>query len=127
MSNKEESTGRLNALARQCHEDSERWFGDTGTTEPGHDLVHHVLSLCGEAGELANLVKKIDRGSLDINDPSTRIKLASETTDVFVYLLNIAYILRVDLERSYLHIRANNEDRFMKERNARDERRDAGS
>lgn len=121
MSN-EESTGRLNALARQCHEDGDRWFGDMDV----NNIIHHTLALCGETGELANLVKKIDRGSLDFHDPATKIKLASELTDVFVYVLNLAYLFRVDLERSYLHVRAANEIRFMKERNARDERRNAG-
>lgn len=127
MASKDESSGKLNALALQCHEDSDKWFGDIVDIDGERAIVHHALSLCGEAGELANLVKKVDRGSLDLNDPSTRIKLAGELTDVFVYTLNLAYLLRVDLERSYLHIRANNETRFMIERNRRDERRAAGT
>lgn len=109
------STDFLNALAKQCREDSHRWFGDTS----GDNLVHHTLSLCGEAGELANIVKKIQRGSLDYNDPKVRIMLSSELTDVFVYLLNIAAITGTDLEKSYQVVRTNNERRFMEERNKR--------
>ena len=116
------TTGFLNKLAQQCREDSDRWFGDT----TGHGLVHHTLSLCGEAGELANIVKKIDRGSLDYKDPKVRVQLAGEMTDVLVYLLNIAGICGVDLEKSYQHVRANNERRFMQERRIRDERRSNG-
>jgi NTP pyrophosphatase (non-canonical NTP hydrolase) len=117
---REESTGFLNALAKQCAEDSDRWFGDM----PAHDsLPHHALAMAGEVGEFCNVVKKVDRGSLDINDPKVRIMLANELTDVFTYLLNLAAILRTDLERSYLHVRAHNEQRFMLERKARDERR----
>lgn len=94
------------ALAKQCNDDSLRWFPNS------HNVVHHTLSLCGEAGELANLVKKIDRGSLDIRDANTRYRLMMETTDVFVYLLNIAFLLGLDLQKAYDHVRAENEKRF---------------
>lgn len=114
------SQGVLAGLAIQCFQDSERWFGDTGA----HNLPHHTLSLAGEVGELANIVKKIDRGSLNHRDPIVKKQLAMEATDVFVYLLNIAAILNIDLYQSYMVVRTNNEKRFGK---AADDRRAANN
>lgn len=95
-------------LAQQCQEDSLRWFPES------NNVVHHALSLAGEVGELCNIIKKIDRGSLDIKDANVRYKLMMETTDVYVYLLNLAALFGLDLERSYEHVRALNEKRFGK-------------
>lgn len=102
---------QLFALAKQCHEDSLRWFPHT------HNIPHHTLSMCGEAGEVANIVKKLDRGDLNIGDANTRYKLMMEVTDVFVYLLNISYLLGLDLEKAYMHVRAENEKRFGGKKN----------
>ena len=108
-------------LEMQAREDSARWFGDQGAHS---SLVHMTLALCGEAGELANIVKKLDRGSLDIRDAATRYQLMMETTDVYVYLLNIAGMLGLDLEQSNQHVRGLNEKRFMEERRQREAKRD---
>jgi len=53
----------LNELAIQCHEDVEKWFPDLAW-----NLPHQALGLCGEAGELANLVKKLS----EVQSPSPR-------------------------------------------------------
>lgn len=105
--------------SQQCLEDSERWFGDVGG-HLAHSITHHSLALAGEVGEVCNIIKKIERGSLDIRDAKVRHHLAMELTDVYVYLLNLAGILRVDLEKSYDQVRTNNEHRFMEERRARE-------
>lgn len=104
-------------LAKQCVEDSERWFGDSACV---YSIPHHALAMAGEVGEFANIVKKIERGSLDIRTPKVRHDLAMELTDVFVYMLNLAGLLKIDLGRSYDMVRANNERRFMEERAKRD-------
>jgi NTP pyrophosphatase (non-canonical NTP hydrolase) len=106
-------------LSQQAREDSKRWFGDVGAH---NSLVHMTLALCGEVGELANIVKKIDRGSLDIKDANVRYQLMMETTDVYVYLLNIAGMLGLDLEQSNQHVRALNEKRFTEQRREREQR-----
>jgi NTP pyrophosphatase (non-canonical NTP hydrolase) len=101
--------------ARAALADSERWF-----PEVAHSVVHHALSLTGEAGEFANLIKKIERGSLDINDPSVRMRLMMELTDTYIYLLNLAGLLNFDLSKAYDMARAQNEKRFTAERTERE-------
>jgi len=108
---------RTGFLAKQCVEDSERWFGDV---DAHHSVPHHALALAGEVGEFCNIVKKIDRGSLLFSDAKTRVDLAMELTDVYVYLLNLAGLLDIDLERSYEVVRGKNETRFMEQRKARE-------
>lgn len=105
-------------LAKQCVLDSDRWFGDQPAA---HSVVHHSLALAGEVGEFCNIVKKIDRGSLNFGDSKVRYDLAMELTDVFVYVLNLAGLLNIDLEKSYQLVRTNNEERFMKQRKERED------
>ncbi len=93
--------------ARECLEDSKRWFPHVANS-----ITHVTLGMAGEAGEFANIVKKIERGDLDINDAATRIRLREEATDIYIYLLNIAGLLNFDLSKSYYATRANNEKRF---------------
>jgi NTP pyrophosphatase (non-canonical NTP hydrolase) len=66
-----------------------------GTFKPGSEEDRHFLALamCGEAGEVANLIKKQWRGD---NIPDFQDKLEEEIGDVFAYLtlLSIAYGLR---------------------------------
>lgn len=106
-------------MSKQCMEDSERWFGDSYTVK---SIPHHALSMCGEAGEFANVVKKIERGSLQLGDANTRLKLAMELTDTFVYMLNLAGLLGIDLEKSYHYVRGENEARFVVQRAEREAR-----
>ena len=113
------SDSRLVQLAKQAVTDSDRWFGDTGIHQ---SVPHMTLAMCGEVGEFANLVKKIERRSLDLNDASTRIRLAEELDDVFVYMLNIAGLLHIDLEAVHVQVRGKNEKRFMAERVSRNGR-----
>jgi NTP pyrophosphatase (non-canonical NTP hydrolase) len=83
-------------------------------------LVHHALSLAGEAGEVANEIKKVDRGSQSLSDAQVRMKIAMEIDDVFVYLLNIAGVLGIDLGRIHERVRAQNDARFTEQRRQRE-------
>jgi NTP pyrophosphatase (non-canonical NTP hydrolase) len=91
----------------QCVADSQRWF-------PRHQTLSHlVLSLTGEAGELANLVKKVDRGSHSLEE--LKEKIVGEAIDVLVYLYNIMGLPElhdVDWEVAWNAVRAANEARF---------------
>lgn len=108
----------LIVLARQCVEDSRRWFPDVA---PGPDdtprqtimqIVHHTVAMFGEVGEFANIVKKIERGSLDLNDGEVQFNLRDELADVLIYLLNLAGMLKIDLLYAYNDKRERNEVRF---------------
>lgn len=79
----------LHFLMNQCTKDSHRWF-------PGkaQELPNLVLCMCGEAGEVANLVKKIVRGSITIEEAMNpeefnKSSLQEEIVDVLIYLLNL--------------------------------------
>lgn len=98
----------LNDLVRQCRDDSARWFPHPTSGQ----LVHYSLALAGEVGEFCNIVKKVDRGSLDINDATVRFQLRSELTDILIYVASLAAVLNVDLTKQYQYVRANNEKRF---------------
>lgn len=106
-------------LQKQCVEDSTKWFGDS---HAAHSIPHHALALAGEVGEFANIVKKVDRGSLSIHDAAVRHDMAMELADIFTYLMNIAGLLGVDLGKAYQHKRAQNEKRFTEQRKEREAR-----
>jgi NTP pyrophosphatase (non-canonical NTP hydrolase) len=99
----------LAQLAQACMADSERWF-------PGqaHSMAFLTLALAGEVGELANIVKKVERGSLDPHDAAVKRMMDMETTDVLIYLMNIFALLKVDPAKSYEKKRQENEQRFGK-------------
>lgn len=107
----------ISDLEKQCLEDSVKWFGDRAAAR---DIPHHALALAGEVGEFCNIVKKIERGSLEFRDATVQHDLAMELTDVFVYTLNLAGMLGIDLEKTYEIVRNNNEKRFTAQRAERD-------
>lgn len=96
----------LNEIAQQCMEDSEKWFPETA-----HALPMTVLCMAGEVGELANLIKKVERGS-HVLDERMMYAIAMEITDVFIYVCNAAAIINLDLEEAYKAKREINEARF---------------
>jgi NTP pyrophosphatase (non-canonical NTP hydrolase) len=100
----------INDLAKQCREDSLAWFPDVAD-----DIPFFALAMAGEVGEFANLVKKVQRGSLDAKSAGTRHDLAMELTDVVIYALNLAALLKVDLHQTYKMKRAENVKRFGKD------------
>lgn len=65
---------------------------------PGYyfNLEYPTLGLCGEAGEIANKVKKISRDNLSMD--SVRADIASELGDVLWYAAAVASELGVSLQ-----------------------------
>jgi NTP pyrophosphatase (non-canonical NTP hydrolase) len=110
----------LDMLVKQCAKDSTEWFpeaADASATDPEarrRAVMHHTLALCGEAGEIANLVKKMDRGSYDIDSEVFQRSVKEEIADVFTYLLNLAGLFEMDLLRAYMSKRDKNVKRFGK-------------
>jgi len=105
----ESRDGPLWKLSRQAYADSKLWF-----PEQADNLVHHALGLCGEAGEVAEIVKKLDRGSLNLRDAEVRYRLMMEVTDVQTYVFSTAGMLQMDLDKSVQHVRSENMKRFGK-------------
>lgn len=79
--------------ARIIHE---RWTKIGKVSTDPYDTTHVrflALALCGEAGELANLIKKSWRGdSIKTED------IAAELADVRIYLEHLSHALNVDLD-----------------------------
>ena len=96
----------IRAIQDSCVEDSKRWFPDIQPTP--HYLT---IALAGEVGEFANIVKKVMRGSLEMNN-KTRVELAMELTDCLIYACLLASSLQVDLGECYQLKREYNEERF---------------
>ena len=121
MSNRTSNNGEPSLLAKmskQAGEDSEKWFDDCAVV---HSIPHHTLALAGEVGEFANLVKKIERGDLRMGDARVRHALAMELTDVLTYVLNLAYLLNIDLAKAYEVKRNENDKRFTEQRRLREQ------
>jgi len=69
-----------------------------------------VVCLVGELGEFANTLKKVNRGDTSYQD--ARANLEEELTDVFIYLMQIANQMGINLEDSYLRKLEKNRQRF---------------
>lgn len=95
----------IEEITTQCREDSQRWFPDT---EDG--LAFMVLALAGEVGELANLVKKVERGTHTMTQ--LKEEMGKEAIDVLIYLCNIFYLLDIKPSEVYRAKREFNERRF---------------
>ena len=71
-----------------------------------------LISMFGEIGETANLVKKSVRGDFKLE--SIKEQLSEEIADIFIYLMKICIQLDIDLENSYLNKKEKNMERFKK-------------
>ncbi len=97
----------LAQIQNEIQEDNHRFF-----PEQAENLGHHVLALCGEVGEVANLIKKFQRGSIQAGDENAFFDLAGELADVFIYVMSCAAIIGIDMEEIYAAKREYNVTRF---------------
>lgn len=97
----------LNEVQEEIRTDSELFFPDMA-----NDLPHHLLGLAGEVGEVANLVKKAQRGSEHFEDPEFYSEVVNEVVDTFIYIMSIANILSFDMGECYDIKRTHNYTRF---------------
>lgn len=56
-----------------------------------------MTALVGEVGEAANLMKKIRRGDVSLEDPNVKQALADEFADIATYLDILAMQMHIDL------------------------------
>lgn len=90
---------------------SGRFEWDSKITDSNIEMLEFLLvSLTGEVGEFANIVKKIARGDFELEE--VKDNLREELTDIFIYLMKLSYQLDIDLEESYLNKKKKNEERF---------------
>jgi NTP pyrophosphatase (non-canonical NTP hydrolase) len=97
----------LREIAAQVHRDSAFWFGEELTL----NAPYMCLALCGEVGEVANIIKKLQRGSL-VQTEEVRNDIAEEITDSFIYVIALAHACGVDLGKAYDAKRAINIGRW---------------
>jgi len=79
-------------------------------------LQVNAIGLTGEVGEFANVLKKLIRHGESgvVADEDLWNGLREELTDVFIYLLKLADLLGMNLEKSYFEKMAKNAQRFKK-------------
>lgn len=64
----------------------------------GNNFIYPTLGLAGEAGEVANKIKKIERDSGGVVDASAREALLGELGDVLWYIAQLSTELNLSLE-----------------------------
>jgi NTP pyrophosphatase (non-canonical NTP hydrolase) len=75
----------------------------------GENLTYPALGLCGEAGEVAEKIKKTIRDDGGVLTEERRLALAAELGDVLWYAAQLATEAGLDLER----IAADNLDKLL--------------
>jgi NTP pyrophosphatase (non-canonical NTP hydrolase) len=86
----------ITAIARRCHANSANWFPSNHTTERAA-ITHCTLGLAGEAGEVANKVKKL-YGYVDQEiPPELRVDIIGELIDTLIYDLVLLDVLGADI------------------------------
>jgi NTP pyrophosphatase (non-canonical NTP hydrolase) len=98
----------LGELVQGALEDNDAWFPNMGRS-----AFFHAACMAGEAGEVINWLKKVERGSITLEECIDDV--AEEITDVFTYMLGLCGMLGIDLEEEYNAKRYVNEKRFGKE------------
>jgi len=113
----EEIHMNLERMITQCTADSERWFPDK------QELPFLALCLGGEVGEIQNLLKKVERGSITIAEITdeeymahkNKSSLQEEIVDALIYLCNMMGVKEfkdVDWKAIWDGKRKFNEERF---------------
>jgi NTP pyrophosphatase (non-canonical NTP hydrolase) len=98
----------LHAFGNEMIMDSIRWFGEEVATS----LTITSMGVAAESGEQLDVVKKIMRGSKDLEDAAVMEELAVELIDVWIYWCQLITLLDIDVEQTYARKRAENEERF---------------
>jgi len=104
----------ISQLQESFDEEHSGHFGwSVPVTEDNLDMLAFLaLGICGEAGELANTVKKVVRG--DHTLVAARHEIEEEVADIFIYLVKTCNQVDIDLERAYLRKLEANRTRFKR-------------
>lgn len=71
---------------------------DHGSPIPNADLAYYTLAFAGEAGEVANEIKKMYRDEKGLITPERRINTIKELGDCMWYMSRIAALLHASLD-----------------------------
>jgi NTP pyrophosphatase (non-canonical NTP hydrolase) len=86
-----------------CVDDVEQFDIDHGVTSENEDslknIVYNCLCLSGEAGEVANVAKKMWR---DGDSPELRKHLQEELVDCVIYICKLILIMKFDFDKSWV-------------------------
>lgn len=79
-------------------------------------LLFLSVAISGEVGEFNNLVKKLYRSKFYKEEELENIdeRIREEFIDIFIYLLTIAILMNIDIEKEFLKKLEYNKKRFMK-------------
>jgi len=69
-------------------------------SRPHEEIIYAVLELCGEAGELANVLKKFMRGDKSVINPDDVQSIIDEIADVRICTELVASTLDIDLDKA---------------------------
>src|SRR5436190_20432898 len=83
----------------EAHASRFEW-AQTISADRTQPLQYIALALAGEVGELANVVKKLERGDFDYAHAMSLLQ--DEVADVLIYLLKLSYQADIDLEAAFL-------------------------
>ena len=106
-------TTDIGALTKRAWSVHQRHLNRARIGEPGSegDTRFLALALCGEAGELANKIKKLWRGD---NPGPTREEVAKEIGDTLNYLILLAESMNIDPVEEADKALTEYESRFLK-------------
>lgn len=87
---------------------ADRWHSGFPQNEDGWTGADWSNAMCGEAGEAANVVKKLRRidtgleGNRGVSETELRAKLATELADAFTYMDLLATFYDIDLSAAII-------------------------
>ena len=90
-----------------------RQFSEERDWEQFHSPENLTMALSVEVAELVEILQWSNSGGLDeINDPEIKLKMEKEIADIFNYLLKLADVLDIDLEKAALNKIDENEQKY---------------
>lgn len=90
-----------------------RQFSEERDWEQFHSPKNLTMALSVEVAELVEILQWSNSGGLDeINDPEIKLKMEKEIADIFNYLLKLADVLDIDLEKAALNKIDENEQKY---------------
>lgn len=98
----------LPQIEKDVIDNSQKWFPEA--FKNGVDITLATLGIAGEAGEVADVLKKRLRGSL--GDKEFRDRIVEETIDLLHYMCMIWVAFQVDVSEVYRWKSEINEKRF---------------